>query len=155
MSTIQNSINTLIGTAGLAANLSSEDKSNKQKIKYGITGLGKELNEKIMYGSGEKKKSGLSLYSEEARMTARNKLKEHLNLMREEAVITDLAERKAKILGIFPTKKSREIREQGILRKEENIKSAIKDATAVGKALRKPREKNNTAEMSGEDKDEK
>lgn len=109
----QSSINQALaaGATVKAAKDLTEDK--RLNDKYALTG---KLGSDVIGGINIP--SNISVAAKEK---AFKHLQDRLSTMADEARLTDMRERKARVLGIFPTKKSKEIRSEGLQRKASNI----------------------------------
>ena len=107
MGQIQSAVNQMLATGAIAYKLGEGLKEQQVQAKYGTGG---EVEQKVL------EKAGLT----EASIEDKEKIRPLISEMSNEARITDLREKQAKIFGI-PTAKSKQIREEGLARKERNI----------------------------------
>ena len=107
MGQIQSAVNQVLATGAIAYKLGEGLKEEQVKAKYGPGG---DVEQNIL------EKSGLT----DASIEDKEKIRPLISEMANEARTTDLREKQAEIFGI-PTAKSKQIREEGLARKERNI----------------------------------
>ena len=114
----QSSINQALAAGATVKAAKDLTHKNELDDKYALTGkLGSAITEKQIYLTHPN-------LSPRMKEKAFNHLRERLSTMADEARLTDMRERKARVLGIFPTKESKEIRAEGLQRKAANIEDA-------------------------------